>query len=139
MLKKSNVRTRPGYEAAVRAGALFRRRTLRAADMLAAEQVAELLGVHESVVHNMRNQRTLLAISNNGRSLRFPSWQFEAGVQQSMAQVLDVLTELDEWTIFLFFIQRNPLLNAKAPIQLLLAGETAPVIQAARSCARELA
>lgn len=139
LLKASAVRTLPGYEAAVRAGALFRRRTLRGADMLAAEQVAELLGLDESVVHTMRNQRTLFAISNNGRSIRFPSWQFEVMVQPSMAPMLDVLKRLDEWAIFLFLVQRNPLLNSQSPVQLMLAGEAAPAMQAAQSYAWEMA
>ena len=107
--------------------------------MLAAEQVAELLGLDESVVHTMRNQRTLFAISNNGRSIRFPSWQFEVMVQPSMAPMLDVLKRLDEWAIFLFLVQRNPLLNSQSPVQLMLAGEAAPAMQAAQSYAWEMA
>ncbi|WP_280811293.1 DUF883 domain-containing protein [Variovorax boronicumulans] len=126
----------PGYDAAVTRGAEARTRLFN--HMLSSERVGKMLGVTRETVNTRRKDGLLLGLTNGGRSFRYPEWQWEERVAQSMPELLRILKDLDSWAQYLFFTQANPLLDGRSPLDCLRAGD-ASVMSAAISYAAEMA
>ena len=126
----------PGYDAAVTRGAEARTRLFN--QMLSSERVGKMLGVTRETVNTRRKDGLLLGLTNGGRSFRYPEWQWEERVAQSMPGLLRILKDLDPWAQYLFFTQANPLLDGRSPLDCLRAGD-ARVMSAAINYAAEMA
>jgi hypothetical protein len=130
----------PGYEAAVAAGAKARIDILKRTDMLSSKDVAVRLGVSQNTVNQRRRNRGLLALKNEVSGFKYPDWQIDPGVRETIADVLAELGEkIDSWATYLFFTQGNPLLCDLTPVEALKKGRTAEVLRAAASLREELA
>lgn len=97
---------------------------------LSTEQVASLLGTSRQTPHDRVRARTLLAVQDGGR-LRFPPWQFdpeaEYGVVGGLPQVLRAL-RVSPLAAARWLTRVNPVLEDRAPLEALRAGEVRRVV-----------
>lgn len=119
-------------ENAVRAASL-RARILAGA--LSSDQAGTYINRSRPIVNKMAKMGALLAIAD-GRSLRFPKWQFADNTEDGLIPGLhDVLGVMDAspFRKAAWFITKNPALEDRAPVDVLLAGEIRRVVKEAKS------
>jgi hypothetical protein len=113
------------------------RRELLSADggALTASEVAKMLDISRQAVDKRRKAGLLLAVELPKRGLLYPAWQFsETGATLwGLDQVMAALHEHDSWAQARFFVTSNDRLNEKRPLDVLRAGEVAPVLAVAIS------
>lgn len=97
-------------------------------------QVAEFLGVSMQAVNKRRVMRQLLGLTFRKRGFLYPAWQFEQsqGTISGLEEVLRVLRNHDDWMQNVFFVSPNSRLRNRRPLDLLIEGKVAAVIDAAR-------
>ncbi len=97
---------------------------------LSTEQVASLLGTSRQTPHDRVRARTLLAVQDGGR-LRFPPWQFDPeaddGVVGGLPQVLRAM-RVSPLAAARWLTRGNPVLEGRAPLEALRAGEVRRVV-----------
>ena len=97
---------------------------------LSTEQVASMLGTSRQTPHDRVRARTLLAVQDGGR-LRFPPWQFDPeaddGVVGGLPQVLRAL-RVSPLAAARWLMRVNPVLDGRAPLEALRAGEVRRVV-----------
>lgn len=112
----------------------FRYRQHLLAESLTASQVADLLGTTRQTPHDRVRSNTLLAVSDRG-AWRFPIWQFDPngpeGVIAGLPDVLRTLT-ITPLAKVSWFVQPNPSLENRTPLDTLKAGERERVMMAAQ-------
>jgi hypothetical protein len=114
-----------------------RRQALLAADggVLGVAEVARRLALTRQAVDRRRATGRLLAVSAGRHGYRYPAWQFDvAGPLPGLAPVLAALRagDHDPWMQLAFFVEGRTDLDGRRPLDLLRAGEIAPVVVAAR-------
>jgi hypothetical protein len=122
--------------AAARLRGLQRRQAILAAEggLLAAQQVAERLGLSRQAVDNRRKAGRLLALHTGRRGLGYPAWQFdERGVLGGLEETLAALPLDDPWMRAWFFLTPDPRLEGHRPLDALRAGQVARVRRAAEA------
>ena len=122
---------RPGYQAAVEAGADAKTRIMAAPEMVNSIELARLMGVTRETVNQKRQKGMLLALTHGTRHQRYPTWQLEPRILDVMPRLLKLLGDLDSWTRYLFITQRNPVLDGASPLDALRRGEEARVLATA--------
>lgn len=104
-------------------------------DTISSDEVGTYIHRSRPVVHKMKKEERLLAISN-GRSLRFPTWQFDSssedGLVPHFATVLNAM-DASSFRKALWFITKNQHLNKQRPIDVLRAGKLKSVLREART------
>lgn len=130
---------RPGYQAAVEAGAGAKTRIMAAPEMVNSIELARLMGVTRETVNQKRQKGMLLALTHGTRHQRYPTWQLEPRIMDVMPRLLKILGNLDPWTQYLFITQRNPVLNAASPLDALRRGEEVRVLATAGDYAEAMA
>ncbi len=101
---------------------------------LTAEQVAANLGISRQAVEKRRRAGKLLAVTTGRHGYRYPVWQFsKSGTIPGLEDVLGVLAPHDEWMQMAFFLGEDSVLDGRTPLDSLLAGRRAEVLDAALS------
>ncbi|PSB30372.1 hypothetical protein [Chlorogloea sp. CCALA 695] len=99
-------------------------------DSLTATKVAELLRTTRQTPHDRINNKSLLAVKDNG-VWKFPSWQFNSsgadGVIDGLPEVLKALGG-SEFTKLNWLTSPNPYLNSLTPVEALKQGQKAKVL-----------
>ena len=73
-----------------------------------------------------------------GRSLRFPVWQFAGGqVMKGIEEVLKIFHCDDQWRLMLYFLSDRLSLTGRRPLDLLRERKMAEVIDHAKAHAAE--
>jgi hypothetical protein len=102
---------------------------------LTSSQVGALLGTSLHAARDRAHSGTLIAIAEYGRLL-FPPWQFDPdgpdGVVPGLAVVLKSLN-ITPTAKVRWLTRTNPILDGRAPIDVLKAGDVQRVLAAARS------
>lgn len=97
---------------------------------LTASKVAELLGTSRQTPHDRINNKSLIAVKDNG-VCKFPSWQFDPfgadGVIDGLPDVLKALGG-SEFTKLNWLVSPNPYLNSLTPVEALKGGQKAKVL-----------
>lgn len=100
---------------------------------LTATKVAELLRTTRQTPHDRINNKSLLAVKDNG-VWKFPLWQFDSsgadGVIDGLPDVLKTL-EGSEFTKLNWLMSPNPYLNSFTPVKALKEGQKAKVLKEA--------
>ncbi|MBW4665787.1 MAG: DNA-binding protein [Chroococcus sp. CMT-3BRIN-NPC107] len=100
---------------------------------LTASTVAELLGTTRQTPHDRMNNKSLLAVKDNG-VWKFPSWQFDPsgadGVIDGLPEVLKAL-EGSEFTKLNWLVSPNCYLENLTPVEALKQGLKAKVLKEA--------
>ena len=114
-----------------------KREILSQRGMLNGESAAERLGVSRQTIHARTRAGLILALEFGKRGLRYPEWQFDDAIAgDPLAEVLAALAELEPWTRYRFFMQPQPALAGRTPIEALRSGDRAATIRAARVWSR---
>jgi hypothetical protein len=101
---------------------------------VSAEQARSFLGnVSRQTVLRRYNQRKLVGWKEaRPNSIRFPVWQFSSeGLLPGMAEVLEILKDLGDWNIILFFLNKRSSLGGRRPLDALRCGELSAAKRAA--------
>jgi hypothetical protein len=125
-------------EAARARGRLRVAEILSGADMLSADQFADLIGTSRVTVNAKRQKHQVLGLEGAKRGFRFPEWQ--VGQDGKPFTALPVLFERlggSPWAVYRFLVQHHPELNGQTGRQALQRGRTAEVIEAAESVVRD--
>ena len=100
---------------------------------LAANAMAEALGITRQAVDKRRKAHQLLALDLPKRGFLYPSWQLaKGGVLPGLGDVLAVLPHDSPWADARFFLSGNDRLGGKRPLDLLRKGNVEPVVRAAK-------
>ena len=95
-------------------------------------QVTELLGISRQAVDKKVKDDALLAVPGPNGQRRYPVAQFtDEGVVPGLKQALAALPSRNAWFRLNFLVNRDPQLG-RSPLDLLKAGRTAEVVEAAR-------
>jgi len=100
------------------------------------EQVQTVLGgVSRQAVAKRVHQGSLLAVPGPNNKRRYPTAQFLSDGRPipDLKQVIDALPTANPWAILNFLVAPDPRLQGRAPIALMIEGDLAPVISAARN------
>jgi hypothetical protein len=111
---------------------------LRRPDMVNGEVLAQELGVSRATVDNRRIAGQLLALEfPSKRGFRYPLWQRDLILNDNsrglFEAVLERLASLGPWSRYRFFTQDAPALAGQSPLQVLVAGRSESVLNAADS------
>ncbi len=114
-------------------GATARRELLEQdGGVLNPSTVAEILGISRQAVGQRRIANKLLGVEAS-RGYVYPAWQFEGeNLVAGFTQILDLLSDDDPWTQFIFFLSENDAINGKRPVDVLRGGDIELVRRAAR-------
>lgn len=118
-------------DAARARGRLYRDALLHGPEMMAEQEVIELLGLLPADLESMRINRQVLALPDDG-AFKYPAWQFDLtrhNVLPGLAEVLAILK--NPWTAFYWLQKAEPFLADRPPILTLKSGQISAVIKAA--------
>ena len=105
----------------------------QAGPCLETGEVCSLLGVSRETVRKKVDRRQILAIPKGGDRV-FPAFQFKDGdVIPQFHEVLQSLGEIAPFVALSFLLSANPSFGGKTALELLHAGNAAPVISEARA------
>lgn len=127
----------PGLTAAEREGDNFKEDAFRGEEMLSSEEAAARLHVSRETMNAGRRKRFVAVKRDVKRGFRYPSWQFETKVSPFMPDVLKFLGHLSDWGQYLFFVEPEPLLKGRSPLEMLRAEEGGRVISIAQNLSAE--
>jgi hypothetical protein len=103
---------------------------------LSPAQAARLLGVTRQAIDKQRRSGRLLAV-DVGRRWRYPAWQIHNGrLLTGLRETLTALRAPAPWTKVAFFLNRNPRLRSRRPLDALRRGQVNAVVGAARAYGR---
>lgn len=101
---------------------------------LAAQSVADLLGITRQAVNKRRKAGQLIGILAGRKRFLYPSWQFtEASVLAGLEGVLRQLKNSDPWAQARFFLSGNARLGGARPLDELRRGRLEVVRHAAQA------
>ena len=126
-----------GLERAYAEGEIFKRTELGRPFMLSGEEAAKRAGLTRQALDDRRKAGTALAVAHIKRGYKYPAWQFSDRLAEPLAALWPILKPMDSWGKYLFFIEREPLVGGRTPLEALEAGEHAAVIRAARAIVDE--
>ena len=127
-------------EAAIARGLVARKELeLVEGGSISTDEMAKQMGIQRQAVDHKRKQNQLIAWRDAQGHWRFPRWQIDLKTAKPLKGLdwcLGALPE-DEWSRMLFFLSRNAgLPGRRRPLDLLRAGDVAPVVAAARRYGR---
>jgi hypothetical protein len=110
---------------------------LSGAEMLSAEEFADLIGTSRMTVNAKRQNHQLLGLEGAKRGFRFPKWQIgEDGKPFSALPELFDRLGGSSWTVYRFLVQHHPELDGLTGREALSRGRTATALEAAESVVR---
>ena len=110
--------------AVLRSGAEFRKNRIAAADMLTAEEAAELTGVSRVTINAWIKQNRCIGIANLRRGFKLPKWQFEPQIFELIQPLFEVLGTTDSWSVLAFLENSQDALDRRTPLVALEQGES---------------
>lgn len=99
------------------------------------DEVRDLLhGISRQAVDKRVREGSLLAVSGPSNKRHYPVMQFtnEGEIVEGLKPVLEALPTKNGFAVLNFLIHPDDILGGRKPIDLLKAGEVAPVVEAAR-------
>lgn len=113
-------------------GAQWMRATLERPEMLTIEQASTQVA-SRGTINEWRHRGRVLALKMpaSTRGYRYPSWQFEDGVQRTVEAVLGRMPHSTPWKIYHFLTNPEPLLGNRVPLELIRQGQQEEVERAA--------
>ena len=109
-----------------------------AGDALTTTQAAKRLGLSRQGPHDRRHEHQLLGVPRNGDWL-FPAWQFDGrtrtGVLRDLPDVLDALSDMDEWDQAFWLSTPRVELGDRTPVEALRDGDGELIVLLARAAA----
>jgi len=131
---KARISEEKAREIVLARGALARKRLEQAeGGAVSAEEVADLLGLSRQGVDYLRKAKRVLAWRLTSGKWYYPVWQFDGGrVRPGIAECLQALPSEDPWSRMIFFLSPRESLSGRRPLDLLLSGDVANAIAAAR-------
>ena len=113
-------------------GAIARREMLEQdGGVFSPSNVGKLLGISRQAVGLRRSAGTLLGVEGN-RGYLYPAWQFMGNeLVNGFAEILELLSDNDPWTQFIFFLSEDDAIDGERPIDLLHKGKIEQVRRAA--------
>jgi hypothetical protein len=101
---------------------------------LSLVEVSRLSSVHPDHVGTMAASGRLLVLPSAGQPDRYPAAQFleDGTVVPGLAEVLKALQTPNPWTVLNFLVTGDHRLDGRRPIDVLKAGDTEIVVEAAR-------
>jgi hypothetical protein len=130
-------KTHPALAAAIARGKIVKLKIVAAeGGSITCKEVAGLLGISEkSVIRRWRNYR--LVGWTNGKTVRFPVWQFSNGkLLPGIQEALQIFRSDDHWRVLIYFLGNRRSLAMKRPLDLLRCGEINKVIRHATDYAQ---
>jgi hypothetical protein len=133
--------SKSAFEPGFRAKALLKGRGIAGEDLrlsggtYSLEETRKLLGdVTRQAVETRVRKGSLLAVPGPSNKRRYPFIQFkdDGEVVDGLSDVLEALPTKNSFAILNFLIHPDPRLGGRKPIDLLKAGESARVVEAAR-------
>lgn len=124
-------------EAARGRGRMRAAEILSGADMLSAEQFAELIGTSRVTVNAKRQSNLVLGLDGAKRGFRFPDWQIgEDG--KPFAGLPGLFERLGggPWAVYRFLIQHHPELDGLTGREALRRGKSRQALEVAESIAQ---
>jgi hypothetical protein len=132
---------RSAFEPDARARAMLRGVEIAESDLAAAGGAFDLQQL-QRLLHGLSRQRierrvregTLLAVVGPSNRRRYPTIQFnrDGTVVEGLKEVRDALNFESPWSVLNFLVHPDDRLNNRRPIDLLRAGDIAPVLESAR-------
>jgi len=110
----------------LREGRLYRRDRMRAADMVAVDEAASLLGVDASTVAAWIDAGRCIGMLGPDRAMRVARWQFEPSVWPSILPIAEGLGTSDGWQVLDFLETAAPALDGWTPRVALEQGTPLP-------------
>jgi hypothetical protein len=128
------------YKALIR-GAAARAQMLEAhGGCVSADAASNLLSLSKTRVLERYQEGSILGVRvEKQNAVKFPVWQFQQGapkVRPGVKETIAVFREippLDDWAVMTFFLSPRDSLGAKAPVDLLLAGQHKRAVNLART------
>lgn len=113
-------------------GAEWMRAVLEQPEMLTIEQVSAQVA-SRGTINEWRQRGRVLALKMpaSTRGYRYPSWQFEDGVQPVVEVILGRMSHSTPWKIYYFLTTLEPLLGNRIPLDLIRQGRGKEVERAA--------
>ena len=118
-----------GAQRAELEGQRMKRDILAAPGMLAPARAAQEAGISRQALDLRRIKGHALALSHQKRGFRYPAWQFDQDIAGTVTRALPELAYLDAWGRYFFFIEPEPLLDGKTPLEVLRSGEHERVLK----------
>ena len=119
-----------GYEEALSQGFVYKRRVWNGKEMLTTRQAATQLGITTQTVSRRRRTYKMLGLDLEGEAgYRYPAWQFNNKVQFALPLILEELSGIDNWGVYLFLVRREGLLHDQSPLQFLRKNKKHEVIR----------
>ncbi|MGC1301903.1 MAG: hypothetical protein WA840_05975 [Caulobacteraceae bacterium] len=111
--------------------------TLDRPEMLSAEAFGERLGLSRVAVNDRRQKHEFLGLEGTKRGFKYPAWQIgEDGKPfKALPKLFDLLGD-SAWTVYRFLVQPHAELDGQSALEVLRAGRSEPVLDAAESVAR---
>lgn len=122
----------PHIKEAVRRGEQLTQQVWSSREMLTASEAAGRLGTSRQTINRLRQARKLLGVNIKGnRAYRYPSWQFDITLTEGVRSALGELCNYSDWGAYFFFIDKEPLLDARMPLDVIRAGDSEKVVKVA--------
>ena len=131
---KARVDEEKAREIVLARGALARKRLEKAeGGAIAAEDVADLLGLSRQGVDYLRKTERIVAWRLGTGKWHYPVWQFHEGrVRPGIPECLKELPSDDPWSHMIFFLSPRESLSGRRPLDLILSGDVSNAIAVAR-------
>jgi hypothetical protein len=132
--RKAKVGEEKAREIVLARGALARKRLEQAeGGAIAAEKVADLLGLSRQGVDYLRKAKRIVAWRLSTGKWHYPVWQFHEGrVCPGISECLKELPNEDPWSQMIFFLSPRESLSGRRPLDLILSGDVSNAVAAAR-------
>jgi hypothetical protein len=131
---KARIDEEKAREIVLARGALARKRLEKAeGGAIAAEDVADLLGLSRQGVDYLRKTKRIVAWRVGTGKWHYPLWQFHAGrVRRGISECLKELPSDDPWSHMIFFLSPRESLSGRRPLDLILSGDVSNAMAVAR-------
>jgi hypothetical protein len=100
--------------------------------LVSAAELADLLGISRQAVDDRRKQGQLVALKDAARHFKYPVWQsHEGNTLPGLEEALKALDTTDPMTAIVFYLQPDPRIGGKRPLDAAREGKSALVLRLA--------
>jgi hypothetical protein len=100
--------------------------------LVSAAELADLLGISRQAVDDRRKQGELVALKDAARHFKYPVWQsHEGNTLPGLEDVLMALDMTDPMTAIVFYLQPDPRIGGKRPLDAAREGQSGLVLRLA--------
>lgn len=116
------------FEAAVRAGDIWKDRILSGDDMHTADAAAAKIGITPAALEKLADERRVLRLEGKNSRCRYPDFQFEEDVFAVIEKLFAAMPDNDPWGIYLFLTKPDPALYPGTPLEWIKNGKEDKVL-----------